>query len=85
MVSTLLNAESVLWSISKIIEGVKLSLCCFKTWKVAHAHREVNAAAHQLARKAFSVLDCNVLVEDISPCIAEQVLKDVLNLYEVSV
>ena len=85
MVSALLNAESVPWSISKVIEGVKLSLCCFMAWKVAHAHREVNAAVHQLARKAFSVLDCNVWVEDFSPCIAEQVLKDVLNLYEVSV
>ena len=85
MVSALINADSVLWSISKVIEGVKLSLHCFKVGKVAHTSREANAAAHQLARKASVVLECNVWVKDIPPCIVKQVLKDVSNMVDVSV
>ena len=75
VVSPLTKANSVPWSISKVIEGVKLSLHCFKAWKVTHTHREANAAAHQLARKASAVSDCNVWVEDISPCIVEKCSK----------
>ena len=40
VVFALVNAESVPWSVSKVIEGVKLSLCCFKAWKVAHVRRK---------------------------------------------
>nr|XP_023872391.1 uncharacterized protein LOC111985003 [Quercus suber] len=84
VVSALTKADSVPWSISKVIEGVRLSLRCFKAWKVTHTCREANAAAHQLARKASAVFDCNIWVEDIPPCIVEQVLYDVSNLVDVS-
>ena len=40
VVFALVNAESVPWSVSKVIEGVKLSLRCFKAWKVAHVRRK---------------------------------------------
>ena len=40
VVFALANAESVPWSVSKVIEGVKLSLRCFKAWKVAHVRRK---------------------------------------------
>lgn len=68
-----------------MIEGAKLSLRCFKAWKVAHVRRKGNVAAHLMAREAISVSDCSVWVEYTPPTIAEQVLKDVSNLYDVSV
>ena len=40
VVFALVNAESVPWSVSKVIEGEKLSLRCFKAWKVAHVRRK---------------------------------------------
>ena len=40
VVFALVNAESMPWSVSKVIEGVKLSLRCFKAWKVAHVCRK---------------------------------------------
>lgn len=85
VVSALLNPEAMPWSISKVIEVAKLSLCCFKAQKVAHVRRKRNVAAHLMAWEAISVSDCNVLVEDTPPTITEQVLKDVSNLYDVSV
>lgn len=44
--------------------------------------RKGNAVAYVMAREAISVSDCNIWVEDTLPTIAEQVFKDVSNLYD---
>ena len=73
------------WSIQKVVEGSTLSLSCFKVWTASHVCRNGNGAAHLMARMAKSLADCNIWVEDTPPIIADQVLKDVTNLYHVSV
>ena len=85
VISALLNPDTSSWPIQKVIEGSNLSPCCFKLWTASHVSRKGNLAAHLMARMTISVLDCNIWVEDTPPIIANQVLKDVSNLYYDSV
>ena len=85
VISALLNLDTSLWSIQKVIEGSNLSPCCFKLWTASHVSRKGNVAAHLMARMIISVLDCNIWVEDTLPIIANQVLKEVSNLYYGSI
>ncbi|XP_075633739.1 uncharacterized protein LOC142606241 [Castanea sativa] len=85
VINALLNPEACPWSIQKIIEGCLQSLSCFKAWTASHVSRKGNVAAHVMARMAKSIKDCKIWVEDTPPIIADQVLKDVTNLYHVSV
>ena len=68
-----------------MIEGSLLNLSCFKVWSAAHVNRKGNVAAHMMARMAKSVEDYKIWVEDTPPILVDQVLKDVSNLYQVSV
>ncbi|XP_075665990.1 uncharacterized protein LOC142635793 [Castanea sativa] len=85
VIKALLNPESCPWSIQKIIEGCLQRLSCFKAWIASHVSKKGNVAAHVMARMAKSIVDCKIWVEDTPPIIADQVLKDVTNLYHVSV
>lgn len=62
-----------------------LSLSYLKAWTTSHEGRTGNEATHLMAKMAKSLLDCKIWVEDTLPIIADQVLKDVTNLYHVSV
>ena len=62
-----------------------LSLSYFKVWTASHVGKTGNEAAHLMAKMTKSLLDCKIWVEDTPPIIADQVLKDVTNLYHVSV
>ena len=64
-------------SILKVVEGLKLFLLRFNSWKAVHSRRITNEAAHLLARNAMNVKDCVIWVEDTPPLIEHQILVDV--------
>jgi len=51
-------------SILKVVEGIKMGLSSFKYWSVSHIHKQINNAAHIMAREAMSIHDCQIWVED---------------------
>ncbi|XP_050251532.1 uncharacterized protein LOC126698394 [Quercus robur] len=63
--------------ILKIVEGLKLFLLRFNSWKAVHSRRTTNEEAHLLARNAMNVKDCVIWVEDTPPQIEHQILVDV--------
>ena len=65
-------------TILKIIEGSRIFLQNFSSWKAVHTNRINNSAAHVLAREAKNVDKCLVWVEDSPPCIENQLLSDVI-------
>ena len=70
---------------SNRFEGTLQSLSRFKAWTASHVHRSGNEAAHLMAKMAKTLSTCKIWVEDIPPIIVDQVLKDVTNMYYVSV
>ena len=70
------NPKSCSWPIQKVVEGSLQSLSCFKAWTASHLRKSGNEVA---------LSTCKIGVEDIPPIIVDQVLKDVTNMYSVSV
>uniref|UniRef100_A0A7N2MUC6 RNase H type-1 domain-containing protein n=1 Tax=Quercus lobata TaxID=97700 RepID=A0A7N2MUC6_QUELO len=64
-------------SILKVVEGLKLFLLRFNSWKAVHSRRITNEAAHLLARNAMNVKDSVIWVEDTPPLIEHQIMVDV--------
>ena len=85
VIKVLQNPETCQWPFQKVVEGSMLSLSYLKAWTASHVGRTGNEATHLMAKMAKSLLDCKIWVEDTPPIIADQVLKDVTNLYHVSV
>ncbi|KAL0014063.1 hypothetical protein SO802_001132 [Lithocarpus litseifolius] len=85
VIKALQEPETCPWPIQKVVEGVELSLSYFKAWTTSHVNRKGNEATHLMAKMAKSLSDCKIWVEDTPPIIADQVLKDVTNLYPVLV
>ena len=79
------NPKSCSWPIQKVVEGSLQSLSCFKAWTASHLHKSGNEVAHLMAKMAKTLSTCKIWVEDILPIIVDQVLKDVTNMYSVSV
>ena len=69
----------------KVVEGSLQSLSCFKAWSASRVRRCGNEAAHLMAKMVKTLLTCKIWVEDIPPIIVDQVLKDVTNMFSVSV
>ena len=65
-------------AIQKIVEGSRWCLSHFKTWRAEQVRRNINGAAHSLARNALFVDDCNIWVEDTPPVIELQIQNDVI-------
>ena len=66
--------------IQKIVEGSRIFLQRFCSWKAVHTKRGNNLAAHLLAREARHVKECVIWVEDSPPCIKNQIMNDVIAL-----
>ena len=77
LISVILNSNR--------FEGTLQSLSCFKAWTASHVRRSGNEAGHLMAKMAKTLSTCKIRVEDIPPIIVDQVLKDVTNMYYVSV
>lgn len=66
--------------IQKVVESSVHMLRRFKDWEAKYVGRNSNVAAHQLARKANSISDAVIWVEDILLAIVNQVLLDVASM-----
>ena len=66
--------------IQKIVEGSRIFLQRFCSWKAVHTNRRNNLAAHLLAREAKHVEECVIWVEDSPPCSKNQIMNDVIAL-----
>ena len=66
--------------IQKIVEGSRIFLQRFCSWKVVHTNRRNNLATHLLAREAKHVKECVIWVEDSPPYIKNQIMNDVIAL-----
>ena len=58
-------------SIQKVTEGISWWLKKFDNWKILHARRSNNTAAHSMAKKAKSILESIIWVEDSPPFITD--------------
>ena len=67
-------------SIQKVIQGISWWLKKFDNWKISHARRSSNTAAHSMAKEAKSVLESVIWVEDSPPFISDQLMSDVLSM-----
>ena len=85
VIKALQNFESCPWPVQKVVEGSLQSLSYFKAWSASHVRRCGNEAAHLMAKMAKTLSTCKIWVEDIPPNIVDQVLKDVTNMFSVSV
>ena len=64
-------------TIQKVIEGTKMDLCYFNSWKANHVCRSGNSATHLMARHAKLISNCVIWAEDTLPIIANQIQYDV--------
>ena len=85
VIKALQNFETCPWPIQKVVEGSLLSLSCFKAWIASRVSKNGNEVAHLISKMAKTLSDCKIWVEDTPPIIADQVLKDVTNLYSILV
>ena len=85
VIKALQNFEVCPWPMQKVVEGSLQSLSCFKAWSASHVCRCGNEAAHLMAKMAKTLSTYKIWVEDIPPIIVDQVLKDVTNMFSVSV
>ena len=67
--------------VQKVIDGIRMDLCCFTAWEVSHTRRSCNNAAQLLARYAKFITDCDIWVKDTPPMIVDQVLNDVGSIW----
>ena len=58
-------------SIQKVTEGIFWWLKKFNNWKILHARRSNNTAAHSMAKEAKSILESIIWVEDSPPFITD--------------
>ena len=58
-------------SIQKVTEGISWWLKKFDNWKILHARRSNNTAAHSMAKEAKSILESIIWVEDSPPFITD--------------
>ena len=67
-------------SIQKVTEGISWWLKKFDNWKILHARRSSNIAAHSMAKEAKSILESVIWVEDSPLFITDQLMYDVLTM-----
>ena len=67
-------------SIQKVTEGISWWLKKFDNWKILHARRSSNTAAHLMAKEAKSILESVIWVEESPPFITDQLMYDVLSM-----
>ena len=80
VVQALKGSISPAISIQKVTEGISWWLKKFDSWKILHARRSSNTAAHSMAKEANSILDSVIWVEESPPFIMDQLLYDVMSL-----
>ena len=85
VIKALQNFEVCPWPVQKVVEGSLQSLSCFKAWSASHVRRCGNEATHLMAKMAKTLSTYKIWVEDIPSIIVDQVLKDVTNMFSVSV
>ena len=71
VVQALSGITALAISIQKVIECITWSLKRFNIWKISHSRRSSNTATHLMAKKASSILENVIWVEDIPPPIAD--------------
>ena len=67
-------------SIKKVTAGISWWLKNFDNWKISHARRSINIAAHSMGKEAKSILESVIWVEDSPPFISDQLMSNVLSM-----